>query len=116
MAKSRIEFVAVVGSGNFPWDGLRYDFSSPASELDTHNIIGPERGSDAWLETRVVVVKRIVARDVVGGDWTPARWESFGWRMVFGGTKNGFDNEHDARRAGGFHATMETMKAKGSKS
>lgn len=89
------EFAAAVGRGEFPFDMLRYDNCFPATEAhDSGALVTTDNG------LRVVVLKRWR----VAGSWTPARWESFGWKLV---TKIehhepaiGFDTVQEARDAG----------------
>lgn len=99
MAKVRIEFAAVVGAGDFPVDMFRYDFCCPATEADSYCVVEPNRNTEAGAGLRVVVVKRIIAPDVVAGGWTPDRWRSFGWELVTGIGK-GYQYEDEARRRG----------------
>lgn len=111
MAKVRIEFAAVVGSGDFPVDMFRYDFCSPATESDSY---GAGQGDTlAGCGLRVVVVKRIIAPDVVGGSWTPDRWRSFGWSLVV--SNPGFRSMEDARRAGEGAKSLSDSRMKAGK-
>jgi hypothetical protein len=60
----------VQGTGDFPWDMLRYDRVYPLSDpspsrMDTY---------EAWSEVRTV--------EVQGAACTPARWASFLWSVV----------------------------------
>jgi hypothetical protein len=57
----------VNGFGEFPIDMLRYDEVYPASERD----------SDTIMNSRS---QRTV--EVAGRSCTPARWESFLWRVI----------------------------------
>lgn len=94
---TRIEYAAVVGRFHFPWDMLRYDFCSPASEgrdsakLERHNDVTNKAHGDVY----VIVVKRWA----VAGRFTPERWESFGWHMILNGLTP-FYSEMEAREAG----------------
>jgi len=116
MAKARIEYAAVVGTGQFPFDMLRYDFCSPASESKdcsqlgrlTDPTLSDKATAEEFIKIRVVVVKRVFA-DCVGGDWTPARWQSFGWELVAGMGRRRFEYEDDARRAGENYAASLRM-------
>lgn len=70
-SQNPIDFT-VVGSGEFPFDMLRYDHAWPASE------------SQARLMSSSIHVpagpRRIEMRGLTGP--TPARWASFGWKVV----------------------------------
>jgi len=83
MKPPKLEYAVVVGSGAFPWDMLRYDFCSPATEADdAHALERIEWAAVMEKEEpfpfRAVVLKRWK----VAGDWTPARWKSQGWDML----------------------------------
>mgnify|MGYP003140530484 FL=1 len=60
----------VRGSGEFPWDMLRYDRVYPTTEP------APDRYAEAdkWKLIRTVKVE--------GQGCTPDRWASFGWKVV----------------------------------
>ena len=60
----------VRGSGEFPWDMLRYDRVYPTTEPT------PDRYAEAdkWKLIRTVRVE--------GHGCTPDRWASFGWKVV----------------------------------
>lgn len=62
----------VEGSGSFPVDMLRYDWSAPFSELDSAGIAQ----SDGKRRVKLVRFCR--------GEFsiTQARWASFGWTLV----------------------------------
>lgn len=64
-------YLVVEGSGDFPFDMLRYDSCVPLDEQDARAIERSER-------RRIVLARRAVNDD--GG--TPGRWASFGWRRV----------------------------------
>lgn len=75
--------VAVVGSGPFPLDMLRYDSCVPHDEHDS-----TEAAAD--LGRRAVVLRCYSPSGTV----TPGRWASFGWRVldvVFPGNVCGVD-------------------------
>lgn len=66
------QYVVVEGSGEFPWDMLRYDAAHPTTEKDTHIA-----QHESKLR-RVAVCSRAV------NDQAPCypRWESFCWKVV----------------------------------
>lgn len=66
-------FLVVEGSGEFPWDMLRYDSAFPLTEIDSYRM----RDTDDALR-RIVLRRRSVNES--GG--TADRWRSFGWRVV----------------------------------
>lgn len=70
----------VRGSGRFPFDMLRYDSAWPRTSEDAEEI-GLAWENDGYFEARTVKLRTtIMAR---GQDpITPARWRSFGWRVV----------------------------------
>ena len=75
MANAKIWEYTVEGRGTFPFDMLRYDRAWPATETDAgiltrHN----NRGRTETGEYKV----KLHALD----EGTPARWNSFGWRVV----------------------------------
>jgi hypothetical protein len=62
---------AVRGSGNFPFDMLRYDASYPFSQTDA-----------AAMEHHRTEARRVELLGMVpGGQPTDERWASFGWRV-----------------------------------
>lgn len=65
----------VEGVWEFPVDMLRYDQCFPETESDSAVI----HDKDEKQPRRVRVV---CYTDHKYPRWTPARWESFGWRMV----------------------------------
>ncbi len=69
----------VEGSGDFPFDMLRYDSCYPMREgKDTANMVKRYRGER--LERRVIKLQRIIFhRNEVP---TSGRWESFGWKVI----------------------------------
>jgi hypothetical protein len=67
----KMVYAVVAGRGAFPFDMLRYDRCTPL------------RGEDAALleredGSRAVVVIRYAGQ---AGEWTDARWSSFGWGL-----------------------------------
>jgi hypothetical protein len=64
-------FLVVEGAGDFPIDMLRYDSAFPFEQTDAGCMLRREK-------RRVVLVRRGV--DV--GSGTPARWESFTWKVI----------------------------------
>ena len=68
---NRIYRFEVEGKGDFPWDMLRYDEVYPLT-APSPSIYD---ATAAWKVPRTVKVQ---------GYWrcTPARWASFGWRVV----------------------------------
>lgn len=62
----------VSGSGEFPFDMLRYDACFPATEAETGRMM--ERG------VRDVRVRAMSTNK--HAPWTTPRWESFGWRVT----------------------------------
>ena len=71
--KSYWEFT-VEGNGEFPWDMLRYDRCWPASE-DQIVALAPYHRGELFKNTRQVKMRGL-------NEPTPARWESFGWKVV----------------------------------
>lgn len=67
-----VEFV-VEGTGDFPFDMLRYDSCWPRTEVDSGNI---ERSFRARGMTRWEVRLKGLRMP------TEARWESFGWKVT----------------------------------
>jgi hypothetical protein len=65
----------VEGSGEFPFDMLRYDSCFPRDEGQARQM------GDTHERRRVHLVRRIPA-DVPFPEPTVARWESFLWRVV----------------------------------
>lgn len=74
--------IVVEGRGDFPFDMLRYNSCFPLEETDANRI---ERST----ERRRIVLCRRSANDDPG---TPARWESFSWKVLLGTTEY-----HEAR-------------------
>lgn len=62
--------LVVRGSGDFPFDMLRYDHCFPAREDESSKLAGHEART-------VVLIRRAVSRGA-----TIARWRSFGWDVV----------------------------------
>lgn len=72
----------VQGSGEFPFDMLRYDGCYPSTERDDVPAIAVRPSDGSWQKLRRVV---LIARPLKGEKnvtLTPARWASFGWRFV----------------------------------
>lgn len=68
--------VTVEGSFQFPVDMLRYDYCFPDSEADSAAIANEEHSREP-RRVRVVQVT-----DSKRPMFTPARWESFGWKIL----------------------------------
>jgi len=85
-------FIAVIGSGEFAWDMLRYDECFPAQEGNDSAALMSHR-----LELRCVVVGKWRCQEV---RFQTERWASFGWQVIGGRCFEMFDNPQDARRAG----------------
>lgn len=67
----------VEGSGDFPFDMLRYDACWPYSEAgDSHQLAAPS-GVEPLRAGR-----RIVLQSAQEGGPTAGRWERFGWRVI----------------------------------
>jgi hypothetical protein len=66
-----LEFAVVAGRGSFPFDMLRYDRCSPFRGEETSRL-EREDGS------RALIVVRYAGQP---GQWTDARWSSFGWGL-----------------------------------
>lgn len=66
---------AVEGSGEFPFDMLRYDQSFPATEQDSRKM------SSDYYQRRIVVLWAFIQ---LGTDRVPThdRWRSFLWAVV----------------------------------
>jgi hypothetical protein len=73
-AAQNAQVFAVVGDGNFPHDMLRYDHCWPATESDATRM---DYASNSAVPREV---RRIELRGLTGP--TPARWRSFGWKVV----------------------------------
>ena len=68
----------VTGLGEFPWDMLRYDRSSPYSEIrDSYWLNRPRE------QRTIQLVTYIESLNVRKNGFQPcvARWESFGWQV-----------------------------------
>jgi hypothetical protein len=72
--KVYLTYLVVEGSGEFPYDMLRYDSCCPDTETDTHRMERQEQE-----ELRRVVLRRF---SVSGQLATEARWRSHVWRVV----------------------------------
>lgn len=90
---SKVRYAAAIGLGEFPWDMLRYDFCTPATEHDSGLLVYRDEEF-----VRMIVLKRWD----VAGRWTPDRWNSFRWSLIVGtgGLGGGFATEEEARRMG----------------
>jgi hypothetical protein len=74
-----VQTFEVEGSGDFPFDMLRYDSCYPVREgTDTANLAKRYRGER--LEKRVIRLQRIIFDR--SHDPTYGRWESFGWKVI----------------------------------
>lgn len=71
---SRIYYFNVTGTGEFPWDMLRYDRCWPADGDSVANMMY-ERGRDDPLKRRTVQMASNTPPTV-------GRWQSFMWRVV----------------------------------
>ena len=71
MRPKGIKFV-VEGSGEFPFDMLRYDACYPLNERDSYKL---RSSSDVQCRRRVVLKS-------LNHPTTSGRWESYGWRVV----------------------------------
>jgi hypothetical protein len=60
----------VTGSGDFPWDMLRYDRVWPLTPPTPHMM----DSKDIWHKVRTIKLQ--------GQGCTPDRWASFGWHVV----------------------------------
>jgi hypothetical protein len=71
-----LEYAAVVGRGEFPYDMLRYDQCWPASEQRDV----PQMNSvyEDYRYCRIIIVAR---RRDLNRAWTSERWTSFGWSL-----------------------------------
>jgi hypothetical protein len=80
-----IQEFEVEGSGNFPFDMLRYDSCYPVREgEDTANLASPKWARNE-LPHRTIRLKRIVFNSQQMP--TTGRWKSFGWKVVEGSVK-----------------------------
>lgn len=66
----------VEGSFSFPFDMLRYDYCFPDTEADSAAIANESRSREP-RRVRVVQVS-----DSKRPMFTPARWQSFGWKLL----------------------------------
>ena len=77
-------FAVVMGTGEFPYDMLRYDSCHPWRETDSsamrNDLFDPQAEISAGQETRWVVVVREHVDSAPR--WTPGRWKSMGWTLV----------------------------------
>lgn len=65
----------VSGSGEFPFDMLRYDTCWPGREAETHKLgLETQRLGSGRRQTRTVQIVGLKGP-------TLARWESFGWKV-----------------------------------
>ncbi|RLA02513.1 MAG: hypothetical protein DRI97_03935 [Bacteroidetes bacterium] len=65
--------------GSFPLDMLRYDCCTPANSDDAVKIASTLRG-ERITELPIIQLRTHEPRL----DITPARWESFGWKVIEG--------------------------------
>jgi len=63
----KLYIYTVEGSGNFPWDMLRYDACWPARMVDVNNLQW-----STMRERRLVLLRSIRAPTI-------DRWKSYGW-------------------------------------
>lgn len=66
--------LTIEGSGEFPWDMLRYDNCWPSAAADVPAMVLPRWKAGRNLKRRVTVASV--------GPFTSERWASFGWRPV----------------------------------
>lgn len=78
MKKSKvyIRYAVVAGSGNFPYDMLRFDSCFPERQEDTGRMDRYE------TQVRAVVVRRVSEGKP---EFTQGRWRSFGWTVIGAG-------------------------------
>ena len=69
----------VRGSGEFPFDMLRYDQCWPAKEEDSYRM--------GYPEYRTVTLKKVTSKDMKAT--TDDRWKSFCWEVVPGSIQAG---------------------------
>jgi hypothetical protein len=67
-----VTILEVRGSGEFPWDMLRYDMCGPKTEEDSYKLRTSE-------EVRTVTLRRFSPS---GKPATEDRWRSFGWQVL----------------------------------
>ena len=84
MRKSKDSYAIVEGSGEFPYDMLRYDNCTPARERDSYEMVTPD-----WVAGR----RRLIVRRQDGLKWTPNRWNSFGWQVMRTGAQYEIERE-----------------------
>lgn len=87
----KLEYAIAVGSGQFPFDMLRYDHCFPASES-----YSSELGRDHYQHERVVIVARYAHQP---GRWTVDRWKSFGWKLTMYSNTISFARFEEAKDA-----------------
>lgn len=70
--KIYLTYLVVQGTGEFPYDMLRYDACCPHTESDTHRL------------SRMPGMRHVTLRrySVSGTPATERRWLSFGWQIV----------------------------------
>jgi hypothetical protein len=71
----------VEGKGDFPFDMLRYDACYPAATEDTFKFCKERFFSDLERHEWRIANRKVNLRSTVG-EPTPARWASFGWKVV----------------------------------
>lgn len=69
----RVKYFAVIGSGAFPMDMLRYDRCWPVNSDDAANLTDYSNNDGKPL------VRRAVALATIADRVESARWSSFGW-------------------------------------
>jgi hypothetical protein len=74
----------VEGNGKFPFDMLRYDQCWPTHGGAASNL-NPLRDKDG---SDMTIRRQITLTSIRASAPTIARWESFGWKVVAGNTRN----------------------------
>jgi hypothetical protein len=67
----KLRTFVVCGSGDFPYDMLRYDACWPATE-----------GDSALLSPRYIEHRQVTLETISGFETTPERWKSFLWEVL----------------------------------
>jgi hypothetical protein len=78
-----VTYFEVTGTGNFPFDMLRYDTCFPARQEDTARFLEPERDKGAMKKFKSQRSIRLCALSH-NPKWSPTfqRWASFGWGVT----------------------------------